>query len=115
VASKIYILGPMRGIPFYNFPAFDKAAAKLREAGYEPVSPADIDRECGFDAMALPHDFDWGSIPASLHLKDIISRDLLAIVNDADGYYCLPRWTESVGATAEWHVCQWKAIPEIKI
>jgi hypothetical protein len=28
---RVYIAGPMRGLPFYNFPAFDKATMSLSE------------------------------------------------------------------------------------
>lgn len=44
---KCYISGPMRGHPELNWPAFDRAAAEVALMGYEPVSPADIDRDMG--------------------------------------------------------------------
>ena len=36
-----YISGPMTGIPDYNFPAFNAAAADLAAAGHDVVNPAD--------------------------------------------------------------------------
>ena len=37
---KIYIAGPMSGLPDFNYPAFFKAADLLTAAGYEPINPA---------------------------------------------------------------------------
>ena len=31
---RVYIAGPMRGRPFYNFPAFDKACSELNQQGF---------------------------------------------------------------------------------
>ena len=38
---RVYIAGPMTGHEDWNFPAFNAAADALREAGYEPVNPAE--------------------------------------------------------------------------
>jgi len=115
VASKIYILGKMTGIPFFNFPAFDAAATRLMVAGHKPLSPADIDREAGFDAMSLPVDWDWDVLPDCLNLRDVVRRDVLAIIDEADGYYCLPGWEASKGARAEAALCEWLGLEKITI
>lgn len=37
---RLYIAGPMSGVPQHNYPAFDEAANALRAAGYLVVNPA---------------------------------------------------------------------------
>lgn len=39
---RIYVSGPVTGIPGYNLPAFEAAADKLRKAGYRPLVPHDF-------------------------------------------------------------------------
>lgn len=90
--KRIYIAGPMRGIPFYNFPAFDKAAAKFRAAGWEVISPAEMDRNRGFnEALDVPNkDF----------LRTAILEDLKVIAT-CTAIAFLPGWQQSKGALAE--------------
>lgn len=38
---RIYIAGPMTGLPEFNFPAFHAAAKAWRDAGWEVVNPAE--------------------------------------------------------------------------
>lgn len=40
-AKKIYLAGPMTGLPDYNYPAFNAEAARLRELGYHVENPAE--------------------------------------------------------------------------
>ena len=40
--KKVYVSGPMTGLPEMNFPAFNEAAAALRSRGWEVVSPVEI-------------------------------------------------------------------------
>lgn len=38
---KLYIAGPMTGLPEFNYPAFNDAARRIRAAGYDVENPAD--------------------------------------------------------------------------
>lgn len=42
---KLYIAGPMTGLPDLDFPAFHEAAAKLRAQGHEVINPAEINAD----------------------------------------------------------------------
>ena len=37
--SRIYVAGPVTGLPEYSYPAFARAAATLRNLGYHVESP----------------------------------------------------------------------------
>ena len=111
--KKIYIAGPMRGIRHFNFPAFDAARDLLTETGWNPISPADLDRATGFDEKAFPDDYDWidlKKIGFSVH--DAIDRDVEAI-KSCDAIYMLKGWENSKGAKAEKAMAEWLGL-EIK-
>jgi hypothetical protein len=97
---RLYIAGPMRAVPYYNFPCFDAAADDLRAQGHEVVSPTDIDRAHGFDAMTLPPDSDWNAFPPGLTFEIVMKRDLEA-VRTCEGLALLPGWQNSVGTNME--------------
>ena len=105
--SRIYILGPMRGHDQYNFPAFYAMAEKLLAAGYEPVNPAQLDREDGFRIESLAPDHDFTKYPEGMVAEDVVRRDLKAIMSCA-GYVALPGYEKSKGATAEKAVFDWR-------
>lgn len=53
----LYVCGPMTGIPDYNRPAFDDAAASLRSVGFSTYNPADLSHEVerlGFHVEDVP-------------------------------------------------------------
>ena len=103
---RLYIAGPMRGIPFFNFPAFDSAYEELTDIGYEVVSPADLDRVHGFDPYKLPESWDWTKVPENFDLTAAIDRDIAAI-RSCDAVYMLEGWENSVGARAEKAIAEW--------
>jgi hypothetical protein len=97
----VYIAGPMRGYDKYNFPAFDVAAAKLREKGFRVISPAEIDREDFENPEELPeHYLDRA------FLNRTAVRDITALT-ECDAIYLLRGWEKSVGANAELAVARW--------
>ena len=96
---KIFVSGPMRGIPYYGFPAFDAARAAFEAAGFDVVTPADLDRSVGFDAMDLPSDTDWNT-EAGFDVRAAIKRNIDALL-DADGVVFLEGWGGSLGCNIE--------------
>ena len=111
---RIYIAGPMRGIAYYNFPAFDSARDAVTAAGHIAVNPADLDRAIGFDALKLSPSYDWNSIPAGFDLPQAIKRDLDAL-QQCEAILLLPGWDKSVGAMAECFVARWMGIKEVRL
>lgn len=96
--DSLYLAGPMRGLPRYNFDAFEEAAKVLKRKGYKVYSPVDGDREAGFDPDGTPiEEFDMDAA---------IIRDINYILQ-ADGVVLLPGWEKSRGATAEAAVAKW--------
>lgn len=102
---KIYLAGPMRGIPEFNFPTFHKAAALLRAQGHFVFSPAerDIARHGGKDISKGNATGDE-TIAAQEHgfnLRDALCDDLTFICKEAECIALLPGWMGSKGARAE--------------
>lgn len=82
-----YLSGPMAGYENHNFPAFEKAAGELRDAGVMILSPHELTPPIDLptDADYLKHDFQQMLI----HCKGII---------------LLRGWPQSTGARAELEV-----------
>jgi len=106
VVVVIYLSGAMRGIPRYNFPAFDRVAYVLRMEGHTVLSPADIDRQFGFDAMNLPVDHNCDGIPEGFDFKACVRRDIEAVLS-CDKVVMLPGWEHSKGAKSEKALAEW--------
>lgn len=106
-----YICGPMTGLPFFNFPAFDGARDLGQSLGYTIISPADNDREHGIDPIEDPGCVERLQQSDPDFLKKIVTRDLAILLNldpeKGDGLALLPGWEDSKGATAEIGVALW--------
>lgn len=108
MTKRIYLSGPMTGIPDHNFPAFHEWAARLRAQGHEVVSPAelsegktwveclrvDIRELCGCDAIALMPGWE-ASKGANLELHVAHRLELEVIPLPAD---------EAAGAARFWRL-----------
>jgi hypothetical protein len=82
---RVYISGPMTGIADLNFPAFNLAAAMLRQKGVEAVNPAEVNPD-----SAMP----W---------EQCMRADIKALC-DCDTIALLPGWERSRGAHLEVHI-----------
>lgn len=100
---RVYIAGPMTGIPQYNFPAFDAAADLLRAMGYEVVSPAELDDP--EDRERALQSLDGAPQTAASFGKswaDFLARDVKLITDGGiDAIITLAGWERSRGARLE--------------
>lgn len=101
--GKIYVAGPMRKRPLYNFPAFDQAAKELRAAGWTVFSPAEHDRDLGFDETRPEYAEDGWNDPGILgqfNMRTAFAWDMARIA-ESDAIYFLEGWETSSGARVE--------------
>jgi hypothetical protein len=105
--KTIYIAGPMRGKPNWNYEAFDRAEKMLSKLGWDVINPATLD-ENSKDTQGLycePDDFDpdGDSFHRDVNRK-IMKRDLDVICDKCDAIYMLEGWQMSQGANAEFYL-----------
>jgi hypothetical protein len=109
---RIYLAGPMTGLPEYNFPAFDKAAAHLRSLGHTVFSPADNDRDNGFDTTGMEgHE----AAEHGFSLRNALKQDLSWICDHAEAIVILDGWERSRGVRAELALAEALSIPKYEM
>ena len=92
----------MSGIHEWNFPEFRHCTSELREAGYEVISPVEMDEE-QYPTLDV-QDMDGTENLADLvgfDRRATLANDLAVICTEASGVATLPGWTKSGGAMAE--------------
>lgn len=85
--SRIYVAGPMTGLPDFNYPAFNAAALELRTQGWHVENPAD---------HGVIDGAEWA---------DYLAYDLTRL-GTCGAIYLLPDWELSKGAVLEHHIAQ---------
>ena len=99
---KIYLAGPMTGIPHFNYPAFNAAAAALRAAGHTVFNPAEHDIEMfGKDISNPSGDAEQAAAEHGFDRRAALKADLAWICDNAEAIALLPGWENSSGARAE--------------
>lgn len=83
--AKIYIAGPMSGLPDHGYPAFFAAEERLREQGHTPVNPARN------PFVPNPEEFDF---------KSAYAWDIQQVI-ECDAIYMLRGWEKGAGARGE--------------
>jgi hypothetical protein len=108
---KVYIAGPMRGLPGWNFEAFDRAERKWRSLGHHVFSPVSILRGMGYAwGDSAPVEPDGRDGQGTDHLKHVIQSDISCIFH-SDAIALLPGWESSRGATVELALAQFLGLP----
>jgi hypothetical protein len=112
---KIYLAGPMRGYPNFNFEAFDRAAKRGRSLGHEIISPAEMDRAIGFNEKGKDgkvNERGHSELITLDFMRKAAERDFKVIVLDkCDAVAVLPGWERSRGAKAEAAIAEWIGLP----
>lgn len=82
MSTRIYIAGPMTGLPDFNYPAFNAEAARLRALGFHVENPAENPAPpCG----------SWAGY-MRLAIAQLVTCDAICL---------LPGWSASRGASIE--------------
>lgn len=102
----IYIAGPMRGLPDFNFDAFFEAEARWQGAGWTVRNPARMDSDDGFDPNMSDKLMDDPDL-----LRWFAKRDLKAILEDATAVAVLQGWEASKGACMEIALADFIGLP----
>lgn len=93
--KKVFISGPMTGLPEWNKPAFDEAEKLLRKAGFTVFNPCCL--------LAIGN--GWSD-------QDIAAIDL-TVLGRCNYIYQLDGWSKSKGASAEWQAALWMGLKTI--
>lgn len=89
--ERVYISGPMTGIPEFNFPAFFNKEKELKKSGWKVINPARIGKR-----IILKRNVEY---------QDYIKADLKGLFK-CSTIYMMKGWQNSKGANLEKHVAE---------
>lgn len=106
---RLYVAGPMTGLPSLNYPEFIRVERELRDLGYDVLNPARIDEL--FNQSSAPRTWDW------------YMRHAIPMLTECKGVATLPGWANSRGASLEVLVARrlgmgvrpWYQWPEVRV
>lgn len=104
--KKLYLAGPMSGIPYFNYPAFHRAAAELRAAGYIVYSPAEADVD-----WSVGNETGDETKLEGFDRRKTLAESIYWILKEADGVAVLSGWYSSKGAKLEVDVADAVSLP----
>lgn len=102
--KTIYIAGPMRGYPQFNFDAFHEADIVLKGRGWNTINPAQLDIDEGFNPCVPQETL------TKKDLEDFIVRDIHMVLS-ADAVVLLEGWEKSKGVAVEIAIANYSGIP----
>jgi len=87
---RVYVAGPMTGLPGFNYPAFREAAQRLRGVGFDVVDPSSL----------------HGDAPAGSLTRDEYLRVDIAALATCNAIAMLEGWRGHEGAECEDHIAR---------
>lgn len=100
---KVYIAGPMTGIPAYNAPAFAEAADFLRSMGHEVVTPHELNAALWMRMKGRVFNPEVDKCDYGDPMLNHMVADDLVHVCTYDAVALLPGWAKSKGSLLEVH------------
>ena len=113
---RIYLAGPMRNVPYFNFPAFFAAEAELKKKGHKVFNPARRDvQKYGKEIAAPDGSIKTAAAQVGFSLREALAMDSQWLCLNADAIALLPGWEKSLGANAELALAKALGLKVIKL
>jgi hypothetical protein len=96
----VFLSGPMRGYPNFNFDVFRETRQRLRADGITVVCPAERDEQNGFNPVGL-NGTETELQAAGFDIYHALADSVHDILNNVDVVVVLPGWQKSVGTRIE--------------